>query len=158
MKQIQLRNLSGMILIDFINFTNKSDQQLVIEEIKKVIKLDSVTTKIMGFTELGILQLTRKVTSSSLLQYSTSICPTCKGVGRVESAQAAAFRLERELLMYRNSDYRTAIIDLTNDIWQWFSGGNHWYKEKLETDSGIKMKANIIEAEKPYFTIKQLLE
>lgn len=154
MRQIKLRNISGMILIDFINMKGNKDQ--IIQIIKRSLKQDATTIQIVGFTELGILQLTRKVTSPSLLHYSTEVCPSCAGTGRVESSQAAAFRMERELLQHRNNDYTSAVIEVTKDILHWFSGENSIYKDKLEQDIGIQIEFSVIENEKPYFYVKSL--
>jgi len=155
MRQIKLRNISGMILIDFINSSNANSQQRLIQEIQQYAKRDGRTIQVIGFTDLGILQLTRKVESTSLLQATTTVCPTCDGLGRVESAQSAAFRLERELLQYRHSDYSYAEIQLTEEIFYWYSGENAIYKQKLEQDTGLEIQFHIIETDKPIYRIKQ---
>ncbi|MGM9923778.1 MAG: Rne/Rng family ribonuclease [Bacillus sp. (in: firmicutes)] len=152
MRQIRLRNISGMILIDFINMKGSKEQLL--QAIKHGMSQDAITIQIIGFTELGILQLTRKVTSPSLLQYATDICPACAGTGRVESAQAAAFRMERELLQYRRSDYGSVVVEATKDVLGWFTGENSVFKERLQSDTGLQIEFVSIEAEKPYFYIK----
>lgn len=154
MRQIKLRNISGMILIDFINM--KGNKEQLIQAIQYAIKKDTTTTQIIGFTELGILQLTRKVTSPSLLQYATEICPSCHGTGRVESAQAAAFRLERELLQHRNSEYNQAVIELTKDVAYWFTGENSLFKDRLEQETGMKLDFVLVENKIPSFYVKTL--
>jgi len=156
MRQIKLRNLSGIILIDFINSSNATSQKRLIQEIQSCAKRDKQTIQVVGFTDLGVLQLTRKVQSGSLLQATTTVCPTCDGLGRVESAQSAAFRLERELLQYRQSDYSQAAVQVTKSILFWYSGENAFYKQKLEMDTGLEIEFQIIEAEKPMYYIKQL--
>lgn len=156
MRQIKLRNLSGIILIDFINSSKPSSQKRLIQEIQTCAKQDKQTIQVIGFTELGVLQLTRKVQSGSLLQATTTVCPTCDGLGRVESAQSAAFRLERELLQYRQSDYSQAVVQVTRDTLQWYSGENAFYKQKLEEDTGLTIEFQIIESQKPGYYIKQL--
>ncbi|MGN1386494.1 MAG: ribonuclease E/G [Bacillus sp. (in: firmicutes)] len=156
MRQIKLRNISGIILIDFINCSNSAGQKRIVQEILACAKQDQQTIQVIGFTELGVLQLTRKVQSGSLLQSTTTVCPTCDGLGRVESAQSAAFRLERELLQYRQSDYSQAVIEMTKDILFWYSGENAFYKQKLEEDIGMQLQFQMIEAAKPLYHIKQL--
>ena len=156
MRQIKLRNLSGIILIDFINSSNVMSQKRLIQEIQSCAKRDKQTIQVVGFTDLGVLQLTRKVQSGSLLQATTTVCPTCDGLGRVESAQSAAFRLERELLQYRQSDYSQAIVQVTKSVLFWYSGENAFYKQKLEADTGLEIEFQIIEVEKPVYHIKQL--
>ncbi|MGM9926552.1 MAG: Rne/Rng family ribonuclease [Bacillus sp. (in: firmicutes)] len=153
MRQIKLRNISGMILIDFIN---SNHQEAILKTVREYVKKDAMTVQIIGFTELGILQLTRKVTSPSLGQYATTVCPTCQGAGRVESAQAAAFRLERELLQHRNGDYHSVVIELTKDVLQWFTGENQVFCKRLEKDTGLQLHFEVVEREQPYFYVKQL--
>lgn len=153
MRQIKLRNLSGMILIDFIN----SDyQQEILSFVQQLAQKDATTIQVVGFTKLGILQLTRKVTSPSLLQYATTVCTTCQGTGRVESAQATAFRLERALLQYRNKDYQKATIELSKDVLEWFTGENKFFKERIERDTGLFLQFTVKENVCPFFHIKQL--
>ncbi len=156
MRQIRLRNLSGIIMIDFINSSNETSQKRLIQEIQSCAKRDKQTIQVVGFTDLGVLQLTRKVQSSSLLQATTTVCSTCDGLGRVESAQSAAFRLERELLQYRQNDYSQVTIQVTKNVLFWYSGENAFYKQKLESDTGLEIEFQIIEAEKPMYHIKQL--
>lgn len=158
MRQIKLRNISGMILIDFINSSKKSDKEQILREVITCTKNDSTRIQVVGFTDLGILQLTRKVTSASFLQYSTSSCPTCSGTGRVESAQAAAFRLEREIIQQRKNDYEVVVVEITKDVLHWFSGENAVFLKRLEQDSGFEIRFLVIEADKPFFTIKQFLD
>ena len=154
MNQIRLRNISGMILIDFINSDHQED---ILKIVQQLAKKDAITIQVVGFTKLGILQLTRKVTSPSLLQYSTTVCPTCQGTGRVESAQAAAFRLERELLQYRNHDYQYVVVEVSKDVLDWFAGENKFFRERLEKDLSMQMEFVLKESTFSFFRIKQFV-
>ena len=154
MNQIRLRNISGMILIDFINSDHQED---ILKIVQQLAKKDAITIQVVGFTKLGILQLTRKVTSPSLLQYSTTVCPTCQGTGRVESAQAAAFRLERELLQYRNHDYQYVVVEVSKDVLDWFAGENKFFRERLEKDLSMQMEFVLKESTFSFFRIQQFV-
>ena len=156
MRQIKLRNISGMILIDFINNPVPEDKHQVIKVIEQCIQQDATTVKIIGYTELGILQLTRKVSSPSLLQSSTLPCPTCHGTGRVESAEATAFRMEREVYQYRNGDYTYVEIAVSKDVLALFTGENSFYKEKLEADTGLEIKFIIADNKYANYHISKL--
>ena len=101
-RQFRLRDLGGMILIDFIDMKTDEERNKVINVIMNEIKKDDRRTKIIGFTPLGILQLTRKKTKVSISEALTDKCPVCEGTGRIPSAETVAFRLERELYEYRN--------------------------------------------------------
>ena len=67
-KQIRLRNLSGIIIIDFINMPNKEYEKQVVEEFEKIVSKDPVKTDIIGMTKLGLLEVTRKKVKASILE------------------------------------------------------------------------------------------
>ncbi|MGN1401324.1 MAG: Rne/Rng family ribonuclease [Bacillus sp. (in: firmicutes)] len=156
MRQIRLRNLSGIILIDFINCSSESEKNRIVQCIKAEQRKDENTLQIAGFTELGILQLTRKVKAESLLQSTTVPCPACNGTGRVENASSAAFRLERELYSYRSQDYSSGIVEATSDILAYYTGENASFKKKLEDDCGMKLTFQTIDEQAPLYRIKEL--
>ncbi|MFS0780762.1 ribonuclease E/G [Bacillus sp. 1P06AnD] len=153
LRQVKLRNITGMILIDLINGGN---QQEIIREVERIAKQDRTRIHIMGFTDLGILQLTRKVTSPSLRELTTEECPVCGGTGRVESSQSAAFRLERELYGHRYKGYGMIEVDLSADVNQWFSGENAIFKERLQQETGSELIFTPVDSKIPYFQIKRL--
>ena len=156
MKQIKLRNLSGMILIDFINCSSGAEKDEILKRIRSFAQQDSTTTQVIGFTELGILQLTRKRTSASFKEYTTAPCPLCNGTGRVESAESSAFRLEREILGMRNSGRDEAVVEMTKDVLHWFTGENALHKDRLERDSGLHLAFRLADGDKPGYRIKEV--
>ncbi|MBS2969869.1 Rne/Rng family ribonuclease [Metabacillus sp. KIGAM252] len=100
-RQIRLRNLNGIILIDFIDMKEASDQKSILQVMQKQVERDRIQTRIIGFTELNLLQITRKKTSEDLDALLTEPCRVCAGKGRVDSAETVALRLARELRQYR---------------------------------------------------------
>lgn len=82
--QLRLRNISGIILIDYINIKSKEYQNIILEKWAEKISKDKITTKIHGFTELSILQITRKQQGKSLHQKNHILCPLCEGTGFIE--------------------------------------------------------------------------
>ncbi|KGM45540.1 Rne/Rng family ribonuclease [Neobacillus niacini] len=115
-RQLKLRDLGGIVLIDFIDMKNEKDKRYIQETIEKEFQKDKTRTKIMGFTSLGILQLTRKKTKVSLSEALQEKCPVCEGTGKILSADTIAFRLERELLEHRNSDAEAVLIETTLEV------------------------------------------
>jgi ribonuclease G len=81
--QMALRNLSGMIIIDFIDMIYQVDKDELIHAFTLAIKKDRITTEIIGMTELGLVQLTRRKTRESLNRLLENPCPHCGGKGRV---------------------------------------------------------------------------
>jgi ribonuclease G len=115
-RQLKLRDIGGIVLIDFINMQKNKDQLYIQETIEKEFQKDSTRTKIIGFTTLGILQLTRKKTKVSLSEALQEKCPVCDGTGRILSAETIAFRLERELLEHRNSESEAVLVETTQAV------------------------------------------
>lgn len=82
-RQIRLRNLSGIILIDFINMAEAHHRQQVLEAMEQALQADRVKTVVHGFTSLGLLEMTRKRTRNSLRASTTAVCAHCHGDGRI---------------------------------------------------------------------------
>lgn len=131
-RQLRLRNISGIILIDFINMEKPQHRLEIIDLFKKEAAKDEMRMKVVGFTELGILQVTRKRTSPSLSETMTVPCPTCNGSGKVESAETVAFRLERELLEHRKTDDEAVWVELSQSVGDVLLGEKESYKATLE--------------------------
>ncbi len=152
-EQIKLRNLSGMILIDFVNMKSSRDKQEILELVKKECKKDPVRTVVVGFTELDVLQLTRKKTSISLQDAFTKECPTCLGYGRVYHEENIALKLERELWEYEQHDGEKITIHTTNGVHEYFSGKNSSHKERLERVLHKELVFRLVDQPIPFYEI-----
>lgn len=115
-RQLKLRDIGGIVLIDFIDMKKEKDKRYIQETIEKEFQKDKTRTKIIGFTSLGILQLTRKKTKVSLSEALQEKCTVCEGTGKILSAETIAFRLERELLEHRNSDAEAVLVETTQAV------------------------------------------
>ena len=82
-RQVRLRNLSGVILIDFINTQKDSDRSLILEALTQGFDRDRVKTVIHGFTSLGLMEMTRKRSRPDWYEQQTECCAACGGTGRV---------------------------------------------------------------------------
>ena len=80
-KQIRLRNLSGIIVIDFIDMRDKSQKAIVMNALKESLKLDKGNVKIFPFTELDLVQISRRRQGKSIYEYMEEECNLCKGRG-----------------------------------------------------------------------------
>ncbi|WLR44080.1 Rne/Rng family ribonuclease [Bacillus carboniphilus] len=133
-KQIKLRNISGIILIDFIDMKDRNDKEKILNVLERHLKNDPVHTKILGFTALNILEITRKKTRKSLLEQTSVKCPLCQGVGMIKAPKEWAFELERELFSYQNRDCQSVIIDIHERVMELFDDN---YKSFLEDKLGF---------------------
>ena len=96
-KQLRLRNISGIVVIDFIDMQNESHKEAVIEALKEALKNDRLKTSTVGMTPLGLVELTRKKTRRPLGEYMLQPCKHCQGGYTVSNLQVA-FMLRDELL------------------------------------------------------------
>ncbi|HRP24279.1 MAG TPA: ribonuclease G [Thauera sp.] len=97
-RQLRLRNLGGIIIIDFIDMENVEHREMVLEEFRKALSRDHTKMTINGFTALGLVEMTRKRTRESLAHLLCEPCPTCGGRGEVKTARTVAYEILRELL------------------------------------------------------------
>ncbi len=97
-RQLRLRNLGGIIIIDFIDMENSEHRNAVLTEFKKALLRDRTRMTVSGFTALGLIEMTRKRTRESLAHILCESCPTCQGRGEVRTAQTMCYEILRELL------------------------------------------------------------
>lgn len=97
-RQLRLRNLGGIIIIDFIDMDEDTQREAVLEELNKAVAWDRARVGVNGFTPLGLVEMTRKRTRESLAHMLCEPCAACKGRGEQKTAQTVCFEIERELL------------------------------------------------------------
>lgn len=82
-RQIRLRDIGGIIVIDFIDLAQKNHREKILERLNQAFQPDRRETHVLGYTALGLVELTRKKKAASLWQATTQPCPLCRGQGRV---------------------------------------------------------------------------
>ena len=97
-RQLRLRNLGGIIIIDFIDMDSTEHRDMVLDEFRKALSRDHTKMSVNGFTALGLVEMTRKRTRESLSHLLCESCPTCEGRGEVKTARTVAYEILRELL------------------------------------------------------------
>ncbi len=96
-RQLRLRDLGGIIVIDFIDMENEANRKAVLDELRTHLRRDRSRTKAFAVSELGLVEMTRQRERPSLLHYYSQDCPTCSGLGKVLSPESVLVRLERLL-------------------------------------------------------------
>jgi len=97
-RQLRLRNLGGIIIVDFIDMTREDHQGAVLAEFRKQLSKDRTKVTVSGFTGLGLVEMTRKRTRESLAHMLCEPCPTCAGRGQVKTARSVCYDVLREIL------------------------------------------------------------
>ncbi len=97
-RQLRVRNLGGIIIIDFIDMDNKDHQDAVLQELQKALSRDRTKTTVNGFSALGLVEMTRKRTRDSLTHQLCEPCPTCDSRGQIQTPQTVCYNIMREIL------------------------------------------------------------
>ena len=97
-RQLRLRNLGGIIIVDFIDLRDAEHGQQVLRALKKHVAKDHARTSLSELTSLGLVQLTRKRSRESLEQVLCEACPVCHGRGKIKSAETVCYEIFREIL------------------------------------------------------------
>jgi ribonuclease G len=97
-RQLRLRNLGGIIIIDFIDMLSKDHQSSVLSELKRNLERGHARTSVSEFSSLGLVEMTRKRTRESLAHITCEPCPTCQGKGEVKTAQTICYEILREIV------------------------------------------------------------
>jgi ribonuclease G len=140
-RQLRLRNMGGLIVLDFIDMKSRRDQQQVYQRIKEGLKRDKAKTHVLPISQLGLMEMTRQRHSESVRSAVYDDCPYCKGRGKVKSAITMSVEIQRklnEILKARprdDSDFRLRIAVHPTVL------------ERLRTED----EQIIIEMEKRYF-------
>lgn len=97
-RQLRLRNLGGIVIVDFIDMVREDHRDAVMGEFRKQLSRDRVKTMIGGFSQLGLVEMTRKRTRESLAQMLSEPCGACGGKGVVKTARSVCYDVLREIL------------------------------------------------------------
>ncbi|HEV7913003.1 MAG TPA: ribonuclease G [Albitalea sp.] len=97
-RQLRLRNLGGIIIVDFIDMARDEHQVSVLAEFRKQLARDRTKITVSGFTQLGLVEMTRKRTRESLAHMLCEPCPVCDGKGQVKTPRSVCYDILREIL------------------------------------------------------------
>ena len=97
-RQLRLRNLGGIIILDFIDMESEEHRNAVLNELRKALARDRVRMTVNGFTQLGLVEMTRKRTRESLAHVLCEPCPVCQGRGVLKTPQTVCYQILRDIL------------------------------------------------------------
>ncbi|WJJ93891.1 ribonuclease G [Neopusillimonas aromaticivorans] len=119
-RQLRLRNLGGIIILDFIDMDDAEHRTAVLAELNKALSKDRTRMTVSGFSQLGLVEMTRKRTRDSLAHQLCEICPTCQSRGHVRTPRTLCYEILREILresrQFNPKEFRVlasqAVVDL----------------------------------------------
>lgn len=107
-RQIRLRNIGGLIVIDFIDMKNRRDQQTVVNHLKACVRRDKAKTHVLPISQLGLVEMTRQRLQESISRSVYMECPSCKGKSMVKTPETMSIEIQREIsrIMNKYKDVR----------------------------------------------------
>jgi len=96
-RQLRLRNLGGIVVIDFIDMTDPTHRESVLEKLQQNFAGDPAKTRVLGFSDLGLVQVSRKRSRESLIQQLCGECPHCLGLGSTKTPESTCMDVFRAL-------------------------------------------------------------
>jgi len=109
-QQVRLRDLGGIIVIDFIDMEKEENRKLIVNTLEDALKADRTYTNVVQLSELGLVEMTRKRVKQSLGKVLTMPCPYCKASGRVKSDVTVFFEIQREISRIVDTSLKTCEI------------------------------------------------
>jgi ribonuclease G len=132
-RQLRLRDIGGMIVLDFIDMDNARDKKSVTDALVRALKNDRSRTKISSISPLGLIEMTRKRTRETVDVTLTDTCPYCHGLGRIPSAETVSMNIERDIRKMAKTVNSEAVLVIAHpDVAAYFVGPQGEDIEKLE--------------------------
>jgi len=152
-RQLRLRDIGGMVIIDFINMHSTEKQKKISNLLKEAFQNDRAFTKLFGFTSLGLFELTRKRTTHSHIAATHQKCLLCNGTGLIKSAEQIAFELERALWEASSSEYEAILVECDHDVANYINGENNLHIKRLEKALYMNIYLKITSTKVHYYEI-----
>ncbi len=136
-RQLRLRDIGGIIIIDFIDMESSRHRKRVVKELEKVLARDKTKATVLGLTQLGLVEMTRKKGKQSLDEYLLKPCPYCEGSGRVMSEQTMSRRVRNEIKRtFEGSQAEAVLVEVHPSVAAVLIGAGGSNLRKIEQDLG----------------------
>ena len=96
-RQLRLRNIGGLVVVDFIDMRHRRDQQAVYRAMKERLNRDKAKTQVLQISSIGLMEMTRQRLNESLLDSTLEPCPYCQGRGRIKTTMTMSIEIQRRL-------------------------------------------------------------
>ncbi len=132
-RQLRLRDIGGMIVLDFIDMASSRDRQQVMRKLEDAFRKDRTRIKIAHISPLGLVEMTRKRTSEAVTDVMTDVCHYCQGRGRVWSPETMAINIEREVMKTcAKAEVDAILVHANPQVAMWLIGPEGEGVDRLE--------------------------
>ncbi|MFW5976776.1 MAG: Rne/Rng family ribonuclease [Bacillota bacterium] len=142
-RQLKLRDIGGIIIIDFIDMNQNDHQKQVVKTLEEELAKDRTKTAVLGFTRLGLVEMTRKKVREDLGDLIQKSCPYCEGTGQVMSETTMALKVIRKIKrLAEKEDFSAILLELHPKVAAVMIGGGGDKLEELEKKLDIEIYMN----------------
>jgi len=144
LRQLRLRDMGGIIVIDFIDMEGADDRKKVLAHFTEGLKRDRARTRVGRISSLGLVEITRKRTGESVTESISEICPMCDGHGRISSRETVSLWIERDMWRRMDEPGDAFLIECHPSVVEALIGPDGENIEMLEHEMhhGIYVRAN----------------
>ncbi len=136
-RQIRLRDIGGIIIIDFIDMNTEEHRQQVLEKLREHMGRDRTKSQVLGITHLGLVEIARKKVRQGIAAVMQQPCSYCQGKGRVLSPEAVSGKVERELKrILQREEVEAILVETNSEVAALLIGSGGLYLKKLEGETG----------------------
>jgi ribonuclease G len=145
-RQLRLRDMGGIIVIDFIDMELASDRKKVLDYFTQRLGSDSARTRVGRISSLGLVEITRKRTGESVTEAITDVCPTCAGRARIASCQTVSLWIERDMWRRITEPGDAFLVECHPSVLETLIGPDGELIEELEhqLNRAIYLRANFV--------------
>jgi ribonuclease G len=152
-RQLKLRNLGGIIILDFIDMEDEGHRSRVLEALQRSLEADNARTKVCEVSSLGLVEMTRKRTRESLENMLCEPCPTCEGRGRVKTSETVCQEIFREILRHTSQfDFQKILVLAHPEVIETLLDDESFGVAELEsiTGSPIRLQAEALYSQEQF--------
>ena len=136
-RQIRIRDIGGIIIVDLIDMSSQTHRKKVLECLREEMSRDRTRSQVLGITNLGLVEISRKKVRQGLSASMQQPCSYCYGTGKVLSPEAVCSRVERELKRnLQNHNIEAVLVEMNSEVAALMIGSGGLYLKKLEAETG----------------------
>ncbi len=143
--QLRLRNIGGIIIVDFIDMAKEESKEIVWNSLTQELKFDRSRTNILKISELGLVEMTRKRVRGSLSQTLCDACPYCEGKGHIKSPTTICYEIIRALqrLVTNNLTHKNITIEVPPPVYDLLFEEETSYLDDIERSYNIEVNVKV---------------
>ena len=149
--QLRLRNIGGLVIIDFIDMERLDNREKVYKALEEAMKADTKKSNILKISELGIVEMTRKRSRESLTQALVDTCPYCEGHGFLKSKRTVCYEIFRELIKGAKKGRDKATVQVNPDVASLLYDEERLWLDDMEERMGLRVAVRAV----PQFHIEE---